>query len=134
MKKKILCLFVGLLFLAVGASGCTGDDEDAQTAANTAAAQQVIYGQVSSIEGGNFTLALMEGGAALQLQEAAAPGALIPSGESQTLRMPEDGQLYCLSGQEAVGADFLTLEPGDVVRVTLTSDQLSSVLILSQGE
>ncbi|WP_368384748.1 hypothetical protein, partial [[Clostridium] scindens] len=67
MKKKILCLFVGLLFLAVGASGCTGDDEDAQTAANTAA-QQVIYGQVSSIEGGNFTLALMESGAALQLQ------------------------------------------------------------------
>lgn len=132
MKKRILCLFVGLLFLAVRASGCTGDDEDAQTAANTA--QQVIYGQVSSIEGGNFTLALMEGGAALQLQEAAAPGALTPSGESQTLRMPDDGQLFCLSGQEAVGADFLTLEPGDVVRVTLTSDQLSSVLILSQGE
>jgi len=100
LKKKILCLFVGLLFLAVGASGCTGDDEDAQTAANTAAAQQVIYGQVSSIEGGNFTLALMEGGAALQLQEAAAPGALIPSGESQTLRMPGP-EMSCASPSRA---------------------------------
>ena len=71
MKKRILCLFIGLLLLATGVSGCTGDSEDAQTTAT--AAQQVIYGQVSSIEGGNFTLALMEGGAALQLQEAAAP-------------------------------------------------------------
>lgn len=133
MKKKLLCLFVGLLFLAVGASGCAGG-EQAEATPQNAASQQVLYGQVSAIEGGKFTLSLFEGETSLQPQEAAAPGALIPSGESQTLRMPENGQLFCLSGEEAVGADFLQLETGDVVQVTLTSDQLSSVLILSQGE